>query len=241
MHRSGTSALAGQLAGYGLHLGKTNPPRPSNPKGNQELPLVNRINSRLMWLQGGAWHRPVEVLHVPLPYRWLIRYVRGRLSAAGRPWGIKDPRLLFCRGAWFRPGDRQVGIFRHPAAVVASLRRRHGGSSSPYDAAGREQLWVTYNRQLLRFCREQPFPLICFGGEESRYRHAVQKTAAWLNLPLGGENFFDSGLIHHRFEPAPAGAGGPDDRRPVAEEICSLHPDTVALYEELCRLAAGGG
>lgn len=197
MHRSGTSCLAGMLCQYGLFLGDVSQKSRFNPKGNQESQEVRCINEQLLNAHGGSWYQPVEVKTVPplLSLR-ILRY--RKLISGNNPWGIKDPRLLFCMDAWRRPPDMLVGTFRHPAAVKESLDLRNKMRRNPVPFSDWEKLWYQYNRQLVDLYRCFPFPMVNFDWEVQRYQWMVTLIAGWLKLPGNSQDFFDPSLIHHR-------------------------------------------
>jgi hypothetical protein len=193
MHRSGTSALTGMLAGYGLDLGpvassSVADPAAANPRGNQEDREVRDVNEGLLDANGGSWHEPPRVRRIPWLLRTRVRQLERRLSRAPRRWGIKDPRTLLCDVLWQGIDADRVGTFRHPANVVASLVRRHPGRHTLVEW---EALWRTYNERLLERYRERTFPIVDFDWPAQRYCAAVERVARSLGLAADGEDFFD--------------------------------------------------
>lgn len=198
MHRSGTSCLAGMLRQYGLFLGDVSQKSRFNPKGNQESWEVRDIDEQLLNAQGGSWYHPVEVKTIPSLLSLRILRFRRQMENQLKPWGIKDPRLLFCMDAWRLLPDRLVGTFRHPATVKESLVQRNKEKQDPITISDWEALWFQYNRQLVDLYCRQPFPVVDFDWEEQRYQRMVALIAGWLNLPGNNQDFFDPSLIHHR-------------------------------------------
>ena len=222
MHRSGTSSLAGMLGRHGLHLGEVNEENRFNPKGNQENPVVNRINNTLLRRHGGSWFHPVPIETVPLRTALQIRSFRRKMARTGLPWGVKDPRMIFCLSAWYKPGDRLVGVFRHPAAVMKSLEARSADAGNSFPPAFWERLWIQYNRQLLQLFEFHPFPIVNFSWEAPLYRAAVFAVARGLGLEGTDEDFLDESLVHHSAD---------------EEDFKFTEPDTESLYRALNRIA----
>ncbi len=140
--RSGTSMLAGTLAGAGYHMGSgLYRARGANPKGFFESLAVNAINERLL-----APHAPLRsrwwwlrVWRAIFPSeRWLVRLPlattigatpnlakRIAKQVARQPFAFKDPRFCYTLPAWrpLLPKDTSfVCIFREPGRTAASIR-----------------------------------------------------------------------------------------------------------------------
>ncbi|MCG8636167.1 MAG: hypothetical protein MI863_20210, partial [Desulfobacterales bacterium] len=187
MHRSGTSCLTGMLGQYGLFLGNVRTSGRFNPKGNQEIPEVNRINNQLLAGSKGAWHRPAVVTRGHPHLKTRIGRMRNTLEKSNRLWGIKDPRLLYCLPLWKKPGDCIIATFRHPSAVTASLASRN--RSLPEERqlnTNWQELWHKYNCRLIHLYETRPFPLINFDWPPEKYCRAVRQAAC--NLGLQGEH-----------------------------------------------------
>jgi hypothetical protein len=140
MHRSGTSALAGQCAGMGVWFGENlQPPQPANPKGYYEDRDIILANDRLVTLLFGSWSSPIAwsdeerffLLNHPRidEIHQSLRDALQRLAGNGRDFGVKDPRLSRLLPVWW-PLVRSLAdpallmAVRRPAEVVASLERR---------------------------------------------------------------------------------------------------------------------
>ena len=203
MHRSGTSCLAGMLEHCGLHLGEVNRSSRHNPRGNHESRVAMAINDDLLALAGGSWREPRDVGEVAPELAARIERYRRTMRATGQVWGIKDPRMLFCLGAWAEPTTALVGTFRHPVAVARSLEARLQARKRPESVrVDWQALWFEYNARLVALYRRAPFPVVDFDWEAERYLRVVGRVARWAALPGRGENFFDESLRHHRGAPA---------------------------------------
>ena len=158
MHRSGTSCLAGCLERCGLHLGDVRRTGRHNARGYYEPGAVVRIHDQILALNRGSWDSPPGQVRLHPHHGRLLKTVADRL-ARRRPCGLKDPRLLLLE-EWLEiapPPIHLVGIFRHPAAVAASLAKRDG-MPAPRALA----LWLNYNERLADLHRKAPFPLVEF-------------------------------------------------------------------------------
>lgn len=194
MHRSGTSCLTGLLADAGVWLGDVSRLNSFNLKGNQERRAVNQLNERVLGDNGGGWAAPPPGQCNWNPER--IAELRAILAEypTDRPWAIKDPRACFTIGGWLaeRPDLRLIGTFRHPGAVLSSLR----GRGPALQVADEVDLWCRYNSQLLRLHARFGFPLVCFDLPPDDYLAQVSGAFARLGLALSpvDAGFFDEGL-----------------------------------------------
>jgi hypothetical protein len=154
MHRSGTSAITGALAGLGLRT----PPAgdrmdwpESNPEHWESLSMTV-FDDDLMETLGGSWREPPD-----LPSGWesgpQVRPVADAVQAlsttfAGSgPVVWKDPRLCLLLPYWQRivpPPVAAVLIWRAPMAVARSLEQRD--AMPLLDGVA---LWERYNRSAL--------------------------------------------------------------------------------------------
>jgi hypothetical protein len=199
MHRSGTSALTGMLAEFGLELsGGADPGRSrahaSNPRGDLEDRRVNDVNEGLLSANGGSWDVPAPIRRIP----WLLRVrasqLIGQLTRMPSPWVIKDPRSLLCWDLWRGAQADRIGTIRHPANVVESLRKRHPERHQPEVW---EQVWYVYNRRLADLYHEHPFPIVNFDWSAERYGRVVEQMALALDLPRRKAGFFETDLRHN--------------------------------------------
>jgi hypothetical protein len=169
MHRSGTSLLASLLHRAGLHLGeRLLGPGPGNRRGYfEDLDFVE-FHDELFAALG-------TTLYLDSPMRGQPsgrdRARAAALIEARSPqpaWGWKDPRTALFLDFWLDqvPAARFVFVYREPAAVVDSLRRRRDppmylqfrGAVAlerlgfPRFRAGRAlRVWHVYNAQILSF------------------------------------------------------------------------------------------
>lgn len=214
MHRSGTSWLAGSLQEKGLELGEVSTRDPHNLKGNRESAAVMALHDAVLADNGGSWKRPAS------QHRWSearsaeLRAYVARMDADHPLWGFKDPRALLVLDEWLRqvPDLVRVGVYRHPAAVHASLAARGGR----FDEARSAALWCAYNERLVDEHRRSPFPLLRFDVPRADLIAALDRVAHELALP-GADRpsaFFDEGLVHNA-----AAAEVPRSCRALWEEL----------------------
>lgn len=141
VHRSGTTLTIQLLGDLGLWLGPNLDP-------NGEAVYFLRRNEALLRAAGGAWDRPlpfldwagvsgrVEAVAAELDAELRTRRrveLTGRAWWGGarrlprtRPWGFKDPRLVFTLPIWRRvfPASPLILLHRDGDAVARSLQRR---------------------------------------------------------------------------------------------------------------------
>ena len=180
MHRSGTSCLTGSLQASGLYLGKASETNKNNRKGDRENKEIWRLNERVLNLNGGAWHSPVESCV------WndeALEEAKKIISSYEKHsiWGVKDPRMLFTLDGWLSVLDEvsYVGTFRNPKSVVKSLMKRNS------DIGGEEywlDLWVKYNKALLKHHARGPFPIIDFDLSDTEYTSCLKRLVVRLGL-----------------------------------------------------------
>jgi len=214
MHRSGTSCLAGALQEAGLHLGNVNEKAPHNAKGNRENKAIMDLHDKVLAASGGSWDAP------PPSVTWSSEHAAARDALIAhypvdRLWGFKDPRTLLSLEGWLEalPLTRCVGTFRHPLAVAQSLAQRNR-----FPPRKSLELWLTYNRRLLRYQSDLRFDVINFDWPADRYREKLRQIVARLGLviPERGWSFFQPELRTHiaeTGEPLPT---------PVAEVYSAL-------------------
>jgi hypothetical protein len=224
MHRSGTSAVAGMIAEQGVELGPVSEKNRFNPRGNREIPELNRLHDRVLERSGGSWWNPparVRIRRSDLRRRdEILRGIRGRTV------GVKDPRTLLLLEMWRDLEPRPIGVVRNPVSVRASLERRAHERQRRHpqlSSAEWEQLWLTYNRILLAERRRREFPLIDFDRTDD-LGDQVRRALDFWGIEADEEpRFFASELT----------ASANEDWR--AEATVS---EAVALYEELASLAS---
>jgi len=198
MHRSGTSAVAGMLAGHGVEFGPVRVRNRFNRRGNRELPELNRLHESVLERGGGSWWNPPRSVEVePDDVR---RRDEILATIDGEPAGVKDPRMLVCPLLWGDLELKRIGVIRNPVSVRQSLARR--AAERPHrhpQLSGRqwEDLWAVYNRELLAEHRREPFPVIDFDRHDSLDRQVAMALGFW-GLEAGGDSaFFERRLIQH--------------------------------------------
>ena len=241
-HRSGTSLVAGLLWHAGLHLGNLLGAAPDNPRGFFESVDVLAAHEAILYAQDRDWTCPPHRLDPGASDLTLLRRAAASLAAAGRPWGVKDPRLLFLLPAWLEvaPALRFIGVVRHPAAVARSLERRNG--FTPQTARAIADLHLARLAALHRALR---FPLIGFDGPVEQVVARTRAVAASLGLSWdesAAASLYDPGLRHQ----APHGPGGPEydylqDAMAALPETPQAHdaPDVAAALAAAPEAAEG--
>ncbi len=128
-HRSGTSAVAGQLAAAGVHLGdRLLGVDVGNPHGHHEDLDVVELHDELLAINGLEWwSAPPRELWVPDHCWQRITDIVRRRRTRHTDWAIKDPRLSFFVPLWRHvdPTLRVLVVDRRVDDCVASLIERH--------------------------------------------------------------------------------------------------------------------
>ena len=135
MHRSGTSAVAGMLDCLGVRMG----PRKaradwvgrhwSNPMGHFENPDIVWLNGLILRYDGAGVHESPGWDKIPERARALAPQIDRTLrEAEGDLWGWKDPWSVLTVEEFLPKvhDPRFVFVYRNPAQVAQSLRRRDG-------------------------------------------------------------------------------------------------------------------
>jgi hypothetical protein len=223
MHRSGTSAVAGILADHGIEFGPIREKSRFNRRGNREIPALNELHDRVLERSGGSWWDP------PASIRVRRADLRGRdeilASIPGETIAVKDPRMLVCRDLWADLDLKPIGVIRNPLSVSMSLARRaRERPRHPRNSARQwEELWVSYNRELLAEHRRREFPVVDFDRHDELDAQVAGALSFW-----GLETAQDSGF----FEPELIGESANADWRSQIESA-----ETLALWDELAALA----
>jgi hypothetical protein len=194
MHRSGTSCLAGSLQSFGVNFGEVTMPTPFNRKGHIETVATQRVNNNLLKGGGGCWRNPVIISKAPLALAIRMKLIIYCLSRNKTPWGIKDPRMLFCLEAWPISECSFLGTFRHPLKVAESLEKRSLSWGKRRGLQYWISLWEKYNLRLLETYRKNPFPLIDFDWEQERYLSFLRNFQTLFGLSEANEDFFSDHL-----------------------------------------------
>ena len=216
MHRSGTSALAGQCAGLGLSFGNNLlPPQSDNPEGYYEDIELTAANDLLVTILLGGWDSPLawadaaKVFPVDDPRVSEIasaaREVLRKKSQGMQHWAVKDPRFSRLLPIWW-PMIRAMGLdvsiimaVRRPSEVAASLEKRNG-----LGATTSQVLWLRHVAEPLIFALENEIKV----GMVS-YDILIQSPAHLsevledMGFPISsqsGAEFVDGTLRHHRHE-----------------------------------------
>jgi len=255
MHRSGTSMLAGLLAGLGLFPGSR-----LDPNGEDYFFL--RLNEWLMRRAGGAWDWPLPTRHfldqecfledavgflrrrIESPrfgayvgYRQLL--LRGRRRCLERPWGWKDPRTIFTFPAWSRifPEARLLYVHRDGVDVARSLVLRE-----------RERRRRRNEFQELLHIRPMPgLPRDLPGPQESMVPYLVSTRCTSLAEAFRlWEEYVEEGSRLCESHPGPklrlSYEGMRSDPRRHLEEaarFCGLEPSPGELAEAAARVRTG--
>jgi hypothetical protein len=224
MHRSGTSVTAGMLADHGVELGPVSEQNRFNPRGNREIPELNRLHDRVLERSGGSWWDPPTRIRARSgDYRRRNKILS---TIPGETIGIKDPRMLLVLELWRDLDLRPIGVIRNPVAVRESLERRAHGRERRHpqlSAARWEELWMIYNRALLAEHRLRPFPVIDFDRHQE-LDPQVRTALAFHGLEHSAvSRFFESELV---------GQSADDWRSRVGSS------EALELWDTLAALAA---
>ncbi|WP_432460875.1 sulfotransferase family protein [Agarivorans sp. QJM3NY_25] len=152
MHRSGTSALSGELAQFGVFMGKHlfKAQAGVNDKGFWENAHLVDFNDQLFDELGSSWEDPCYCLHPARSFSeaWQQRALQliEQEYAGSAVWGMKDPRVSVLLPLW-RPvlerSPAQINyllMIRNPVEVAGSLAKRDG-----FSQAKGLMLWLNYN------------------------------------------------------------------------------------------------
>lgn len=169
MHRSGTSALSRVMNLLGADIGPEDDllTEHDNPAGHWENKALVRCNDRILasfgrswdfppWFHSGWEHSPQASALLPAMEETFEKVF------AAEPWVWKDPRTCLTFPLWRRvlgPDLVVVLVLRHPADVVASLRRRDG--MPRFYATG---LWHHY--LLSALASAAALPVVCRSFED---------------------------------------------------------------------------
>ena len=194
MHRSGTSCLAGSLQSHGLNFGNVSEPNQHNKKGHVELGAIRKINERILEANGGSWQEPVPALVKPSFELAKAKIIIAGLKLGRRPWGIKDPRMLFCEKIWPLENCRYIATFRHPSKVVASLSKRAVDAGEYRSEEYWLNIWKKYNSALLLKYEAGHFPIVCFDWQKDRYIRFIKSACSYLELGESDNEFFEENL-----------------------------------------------
>ncbi|WP_394175830.1 sulfotransferase family protein [Thalassotalea litorea] len=152
MHRSGTSALSGELSRLGVFMGKTllKPQKGVNDKGFYENARLLELNEQLLDRLHLSWDYPLLPPSLPESLsesfkKQCLSFLKSEYGTATL-WGMKDPRVSILLPFWhsvFKAASITpvyVLMIRHPLEVAASLHKRDGFSEDKS-----LMLWLNYN------------------------------------------------------------------------------------------------
>lgn len=236
--RSGTSMLAGTLAGAGYYMGgRLYKARKANPKGFFESLPINAINEHLLkpvapsrsnrfymriWrtsFPSERWLAELPVDASPAhPSPRLCRRIRHHL--AQRPFAFKDPRFCYTLPAWrpLLPRDTAfLCIFREPGRTVASILKecRTLYPDIPLTENDAYRVWLAmYGHVLERHRHEGDWLFVHYDQVLDGSAHAR------IESHLGTR-------IDHRFP----------DARLKRSTVQPAPPHVLSTYKTLCKLA----
>ena len=194
MHRSGTSCLSMLLRENHVPFISTRRKMPASITGTQERRLIVHLNDDVLAHSGGSWDRP------PKTIKWTMDHAARRDTIAdqismgrSRFSGWKDPRTLLLLDFWEDGGRRwsYIGTFRHPMASATSLLE--------YKHIPTEQgleLWLAYNRALLKKHGESSFPIVSFDAKQTDYLRGFQVASNEIGVQIHSMSSFLSRMRH---------------------------------------------
>jgi hypothetical protein len=247
MHRSGTSAVAG----VSHRLGAATPatmmqPTFANPAGFWESDAITALNESILENAGCTWYDCLPFHAVSLDAVLQRELLALSSSVLLREFGdaslfmLKDPRFSLVLSLWL-PTFAALNIsvapllaLRHPAEVIASLRRRDG---MPSDVAA--PLWLHYMLEAECQTRNRPRAVLSYDTFMQDWRGCMARVTAEAHIawqmpfdsaaPAIGE-FLRPQLRHHYATPSKVVAGRP----PISDWIAEA-------YDALRRIEAGHG
>jgi len=208
MHRSGTSALSGELARLGVFMGKSlyKAQAGVNDKGFWENARLVAINEDIHDDIISSWDDPLGLLKQQYaPNEKLAKralklvvdeYLHTPLS------GMKDPRVSILLPFWQKTLDQlniqphYILMIRHPIEVAASLSKRDGFSQEKG-----LMLWLNYNFASFLQTQNKSRVIVNFDDllqNPATISRKIAKTFS-LTLPDSGNNsFIDASLKRQR-------------------------------------------
>ena len=232
MHRSGTSLAAAVLASAGLNLGdRLLGPHRGNPLGHCEDLGFLEFHRRALRGIGddpdGFSARAVATLPPDLVAR--ADGLVAERSAAGRPWGWKDPRTTLFLDFWADrlPDAGFVFVFRNPADVADSLFRR-GDWQFVHEPLRALSIWHAYNELIVAFAALHPARCVVVEIDDliADAGATCGRIRERLRVPLADpEAVFRADLF------------GKDGNPRGSAITMTLAPDAYEVYRELRRLS----
>lgn len=257
MHRSGTSAIAGISHLLGAAAPATMmEPAGDNPTGFWESEDVTHLNEAILTASGGSWYDCLALDPNSLNAEMQQSIDSHCASAVTREFGdaplfvLKDPRLSLLVDLWlptFAALEVVVApvlMLRHPAEVIASLRRR---DLMPSDVAA--PLWLHYTLEAERCTRNLPRAVLSYDQLFQDWRGCLARITAEARIdwrvPLDSAaaaigEFFRPQLRHHYAAPRKVAAGRPPVSDWIAETYDALRrievSDGAAQFARLDRM-----
>lgn len=192
MHRSGTSMITGSLEQAGVFMGQVNQFSENNKKGSKESSFLMQLHEEVLTDNNSSWYSPPYKTYWS-PYRMKILQYYIQSFDQHPIWGFKDPRTLLHLKTWNKmiPNLIKVGIFRNPNDVALSLKRRN-----KFPLQQGLDLWVRYNRELLKEYNRAPFPIIEFKSNKMEMLNNIRRLFLKLNLASDvNKTFYENNLI----------------------------------------------
>lgn len=205
MHRSGTSAVAGQFHQLGVHFGtRLMPPTSANARGFFEHVDVVNLHDRLLLQLDSSWDDVAPTCDRTYPecaqlYRRELEHILENDFDHEEPlWGIKDPRL--CRLlSWWKPLVNALPrepifiiVFRNPDSVAQSLATRDGFSFEKSYL-----LWLQHYLNAEQLTRGHLRLFINFENFLSDWQKCLSSLETLLPS-LNTNTFLDAQLTHHQ-------------------------------------------
>jgi hypothetical protein len=243
MHRSGTSAIAGVCHLLGAAApARMMEPATANPTGFWESETISGLNEVILGTGGCTWYDSLAFDPAKVSAVDRRDLLPCSTSALTREFDdaplflLKDPRFSLVLDLWL-PTFAAMNIsvapllaLRHPAEVIASLRRRDG---MPGDVAA--PLWLHYTLEAERHTRDQPRAVLSYEQLMQDWRGCLTRAGVAWRVPfesaaLAIGEFLRPQLRHHYATPSKVAAGTP----PIANWIAET-------YDALRRIEAGDG
>lgn len=247
MHRSGTSAIAGISHLLGASAPATMmQPAFDNPTGFWESQAIVELNEAILTTFGGHWYDCLPLDPTSLDAKSRQALATHCASVVTREFGdaplfvLKDPRFSLLLEFWL-PAFAAIGVaiapllaLRHPAEVIASMRRR---DNMPGDIAA--PLWLHYTLEAERHTRDRPRAVLSYDRFMQDWRGCLARVSAEAGitwpLPLESaaaaiDEFLRPQLRHHHATPRKVAAGKP----PVSDWIAET-------YDALRRIETDDG
>jgi len=195
MHRSGTSAVAGVLAGMGVNFGPEEKligeDAEVNARGFWEHREIVMLNERLLIALGSSWDdiRDIDARHFESDeihdIKESIKVILNRDFLGSTLWGIKDPRMCKLLPVWvdifkdIRVVPRFIIVCRHPEEVARSLEKRDSISLEKAYA-----LWLSYVLASELFSRDFLRTFVAYDSLLGDWRSIMEKAFNDLSLPF---------------------------------------------------------